>query len=79
MSEHDLQKYRVAKVIVKDLEQLRELLKQSFKAFNRYKKYTPIKPILNELLTAECIIKLHLDKQKDVIKNKGLKVEEEKS
>jgi hypothetical protein len=78
MSEYDLQKYRQAKVIVKDLEELRRLLKVSFKDLNKYKKYNPIKPILNEILSAEVILKLFHDKNKEILKTKG-KVDEEKS
>lgn len=68
---HDIQKYKTAKILVSELENLRIILKESFKQLNRYKKYVPVRPILNEILSAEVILKLHLDKQKDILKNKG--------
>ena len=71
MSEHDLYMYRRAKVISKDLEEIRIILKDSYKKFSKYKKYIPIKSILNELLSAEVVLKLVHDAQKDVLKNKG--------
>ena len=69
---HDITKYRQARVINKDLEKLREILKSQYKELNKYKKYLPIRTLLNEILNAEIIIKLHEDKNKDIIENKGL-------
>ena len=72
MSEnHDLLKYRQSKIIVQDLKNLRNYLKDYYKVLNKYKKYTPIRPILNEILSAECILKLHHDKQLEILNTKG--------
>lgn len=78
MSEHDLNQYRQAKIIVRDLEKVRDLLKVTYKELNKYKKYNPIRPILDEILSAEIILKLFNDKHRDILKNKG-KITNEKT
>lgn len=68
---HDISSYRQSKIIVKDIEQIRTALKESYKTLTRYKKYVPVKPILNEILSAELVLKLALTKHKEIVKNKG--------
>ena len=57
--------------MVKDLEEARKLLKVQYKELSKYKKYIPIKQVLNEILSAEIILKLHFDKNTEIIKSKG--------
>lgn len=71
MSEHDLQKYKQSKIIVEDLDAVRILLKASYKSLVLYKKYTPIKPILENILEAEIAVKTFLEIHRDNVKNKG--------
>lgn len=68
---HDIQSYRQSKIIVKDIEQIRSALKESYKTLTKYKKYVPVKPILNEILSAELVLKLALQKHKEIVKTKG--------
>lgn len=68
---YDLQKFKQAKVMVRELEKIRELLKAHYKELTRYKKYIPVKQVLNEILSAEIILKLHSEKQECILKSKG--------
>lgn len=71
MSIHDLNGLKQSKIIVKEIESIREYLKDSFKSLHKYKKYIPIKTILNDILSAEVALKLHYEKHKNVLKTKG--------
>ena len=78
MSAHDLTKFKQARLITKELEELRKLLKVQYKDLNKYKKYIPVKQILNEILGAEIILKLHEEKHLAILNNKG-KIYEDKT
>lgn len=71
MSRHDLTAYKQSKIIVKDIAEIRKALRDSYKSLNNYKKYTPVKPILDDILSAEITLKLFADKHKNVVKTKG--------
>lgn len=71
MSVHDLTAIKQARILVKEIEIIRSSLKNSFKELHKYKKYIPVKTILNDILSAEVQLKVASDKYKDVLKTKG--------
>lgn len=71
MSAHDLTKYKQARTMAKELEEVRKLLKVHYKELNKYKKYIPVKQVLNEILSAEIILKLHEEKHLAILNSKG--------
>jgi hypothetical protein len=68
---HDLKDYRQSKIITKDLDAIRLLIRSSYREFSKYKKYLPVKNILNELLGAEVVLKQFHSKHSEILKRKG--------
>ena len=66
----NLDNYKKAKTLVRDLTEIMNFLKTSIPLFAKYKKYSPVKRILFEMLEARAIVKRHLDKNQAVLKGK---------
>lgn len=71
MSVHDLNSLKQAKILTQEIAEIRLILKDSFKKLHPFKKYISVKPILNEILSAECQLKTASVKYKTVLKTKG--------
>ena len=71
MSVHNLNDLKQAKILVKEIEFIRGSLKNTFKELHKYKKYVPVKTILNDILSAEVQLKVAETKYKAVLKTKG--------
>ena len=71
MSEHNLNSYKKAKVIVKDTTEIIAILKDSYKKLSKYKKYTPVRYVLNELLNSEIMLSMFNSRNKEILDNKG--------
>jgi hypothetical protein len=74
----DLNNYKRSKIIVKDLTTALGKLSSAIKDLSPYKKYVPIKGVLIEMVEARMFIDLHLKKHKEIVKNKGFMLEEDK-
>ena len=68
---NDLQKYKRAKVVVKELKYGITLIDVAIKGFEKIKKYTAIQAVLLELHDAKAILSIHLDSHQQVIDRKG--------
>lgn len=68
---HDLIAYKRAKIIIKEISEISDILRITYRQLVKYKKYTPIKEILSDMLHAEAVLKMVSDKQQDVVKTKG--------
>lgn len=68
---NDLQKYKRAKVVVKELKYGITLIDVAIKGFEKIKKYTAIQAVLLELKDAKAILSIHLENHQQIIKNKG--------
>lgn len=68
---NDLQKYKRAKVVVKELKYGITLIDVAIKGFEKIKKYTAIQAVLLELRDAKAILEIHLDSHMKIIENKG--------
>jgi hypothetical protein len=77
MGIHDLTTYRKAKIIVADIKEIRQILKDTYKKLVKYKKYIPIKNVLNEILNAEIVLKCFNEKQIEIVQSKAGEKHEE--
>ena len=70
---HDLQKYKKAKIILKDLEEINQLLKQFIKAVGnpKYGKYVLVKDIISNLLLNRSSLDGYIKKYKQIVETKG--------
>lgn len=71
MSVHNLQDLKQAKVLTKEITEIRCILKDTYKQLHKHKKYIPVKSILNEVLAAEVQLKIFFNKQKEILASKG--------
>ena len=71
MTYHNLNEYRKAKVVVKDLEKALKLLKATQAGLSNYKNYKPIRAILTTINEEIIFVKLALDKYKIILETKG--------
>lgn len=69
---YDLQKYKRAKIIVKDLQVIIPILIKSYDALKPYMKYRPVLEVLNYLSDSKLILEVHLRNEKKIIDNNGL-------
>lgn len=67
----DLTKYKQAKLICKDLDQINNLLTDQLKELIPHKKYVPVKYIINCIMEQKAIIDLHYKKHHVILSNKG--------
>ena len=68
---HDLKKFKAVKLIDRDLAQLVKVLDLNIKGFQNYKHYIPIAKVLATLNEQRTILAIHLEKCKQVLKDKG--------
>lgn len=68
---NDFNKYKKAKIIVKELSNLLKIIDLSIIAMKPYKKYTSVDETLLCLEDNKTILGIHLDHQKQILKNKG--------
>lgn len=69
---YNLQKYKRAKTIVKELQIVLPILKSSYTALKPYIKYRAVMECINTIHDAEIILETHLRNEKKVISNNGL-------
>lgn len=69
---HDLKKYQLSKYLVKDLTHIVKILSQCQNDLMSYKKYKPILKIINNIEENKGILKHHLKKQREILKNKAV-------
>lgn len=67
----DLNKYKQAKLICKDLEEVNKILTNQLKELIPHKKYVPIKHLINAILEQKAILDLHYKKHHVILHNKG--------
>ena len=69
---HSLQKLKAMKIVKKDLDLLVKTVELNIKGLNNYKHYKPINRILEVLQEEEKVLKFHLDKVNEILKQKGM-------
>lgn len=67
----DLTKYKQAKLICKDLEEINKLLSKQLAELVPHKKYVPVKYIITSILEQKAILDLHYKKHHVILHNKG--------
>lgn len=72
MSISNLNHYRTAKVLVKELDDIITKLNQFNTEMQPYSKYIPIQDIHHNISSNIMLLKIHLNKYQEVIKNKGI-------
>lgn len=68
---NDFNKYKKAKLIVKELTNLLKIVDLSIKAIKPYTKYTSVGETLLCLQDNHTILSIHLEHHQQVLKNKG--------
>ena len=68
---NDLQQYKRAKTIVKELDFGLKLIILAIRGFEKIKKYTAIQSLLLELKDAKEIVEIQLEQHKEIVKSKG--------
>lgn len=69
---NDINQYRKAKVIVKDLSKALTVINTSLASLEAYRKYTPVGDCLRELKENKMLIKVYIEKFQLLIDSKGL-------
>lgn len=67
----NLHKYKRAKVIVKDLNDIIKAMSLSIQALTFFKKYAPVMDAIHNLKDNKVLLEIHLDKQKRIVETKG--------
>lgn len=67
----DAFKYKKAKTLVEDISEILSLLDVFLPLLMKYKKYTPVKHIINSTLDAKSLLTNHLRKQREIVRLKG--------
>lgn len=73
---HDFNKLKKAKRIVKDLETVMKILNLTHIGLKPFRDYTSLQETLLCIEDSKTILQIHLDHQKNVLKNKGEVIEE---
>lgn len=68
---NDLNAYKKAKTIVKETNEVLAIVKDSYKRLSKYRRYLPVREVLNELITCEAMLSMLRAKQKEIVANKG--------
>lgn len=71
MSINDLLKYKQAKIICKDLEEVNKLLTTLLKDLDNYKVYTPVRYLIGDILEQKAMLNIHYKNHKEVLDKKG--------
>lgn len=71
MSINNLHKYKKAKVIVKDLENIVKAMNLSIQALSYFGKYIPVAESISVLQCNKTLLEIHLAKQKKIVDTKG--------
>lgn len=71
MEVNDLAKYKKAKIVVRDLEQILKILGLSLKGLKPYKKYTSLSETMMALEDSRTILEVHLEHHKRILETKG--------
>ena len=66
----DLKKYKKAKIVAKDLEQIIKILELTMQGLGKYSKYTHVAEVLAHVQQKKVILKVYLDKCKALIDKK---------
>ena len=69
LNEH--KSYKKAKLIVKDLTAIMDILNNTSAALVPYRRYVPIKTILKTLDSEKMLVRMFLKKYTDIMNNKG--------
>lgn len=75
MSTHNLKKYKLAKVLVKELTIIVEIMLQYESKLNKYSKFSPINKLVNNTKENRIILQHHLKRQREIVKLKGMEIE----
>jgi hypothetical protein len=68
---NNLQEYRKAKILEKDLEQILRVINLSISALHFYSKYAPVNVIISTLQTNKTLLEIHYNKYKRIVETKG--------
>lgn len=71
MKINDLHKYKKSKIIVKDLEKVKELFSKFIKDMMPYTKYSPVQDAFREIHNSMTWTEIHLAHQKRILDSKG--------
>ena len=73
---YDAKKYKQAKLLVADIKNILNSINENLPFYLKHRKYQPVKAIINELVNARNLLKVHLETQTKIVNNKG-KIDEE--
>jgi Fe2+ or Zn2+ uptake regulation protein len=73
---YDLQKYKRAKLIVKDIQSILPVIIKSYESLKPYMKYRTVMDTLDVLNDSKLILEIHLKNEKKIIDNNGLSEDE---
>jgi len=76
MSQHDFNKFKKAKTIVKELSILLKIIDLSINGLTPFQKYTSISETLLCLQDNKTILSVHLSHHSQILANKGENLEE---
>lgn len=68
---NNIHKYKKAKVFTKELTEISVILREYLSKLVKYKKYIPVKDIINTTTDSKALIDSHLKQQRDILNNKG--------
>ena len=70
---HNLNEYAKARVIVKDLEKVLNIINATEASLRSHSKYRPVQYILTTISDAKPILELYLERYKIILETKGAK------
>lgn len=68
---NNLDKYKRAKYLVKELETVLSLINKAYEDLKPYKLFNPVVQSLNALGDSRSIVQIHLRKERRVLESKG--------
>ena len=68
---NDLNSYRIARVVVKDLSEIISKLNLYNSQLNDYHRYIPVQDVQHNIKINLAILNVHLQKYKEILENKG--------
>lgn len=68
---NDINKYKRALVLTKDLQKLLPILDEFEKKLRPYQRYIPVMTCLQSVMDAKILLKTHFEAQKKIVNTKG--------
>jgi hypothetical protein len=71
---NNLRKYKLSKILVRDLAVLVEFFDQAEAGLKPYIRYKPVAKVVREMRAGRVVLEAHLEEARQVVKAKGVEV-----